>query len=90
MLENFKADIERLIARYEGELQERKRLEAALEDARTRNEALRKQITDLEREVDNLKLTGAFTSPEGGNAAAREKIDGLIREIDKCIALLQR
>ena len=40
--------------------------------------------------MDNLKLTEAFTSPSGGNAVAKERIDKLIREIDKCIALLER
>lgn len=90
MLESIKQDIERLIARFESERQERMRLEDALSQSKAQNEAYRKQITELEREVDNLKLTGAFTAPAGASDAAREKIDGLIREIDKCIALLQR
>lgn len=90
MLENIKKDIERLIARYESERQARLRAEDELEQCKARSDAYRKQITELERQVDNLKLTGAFTAPAGANATAREKIDGLIREIDKCIALLQR
>ena len=50
----------------------------------------KKQISDLERQVDNLKLIEAFTAHEEGSAAAREKIDKMISEIDRCISLLER
>lgn len=90
MLENIKNNIERLIALYEGERQERLRLAGELDKSRGEIDAYKKQISELERQVDNLKLTEAFTSPSGGNAVAKERIDKLIREIDKCIALLER
>ncbi len=90
MLENIRKDIEKLIALYESERETKRRLQAELENSRSLNEAYRKQITDLERQVDNLKLTEAFVSPGGSDSAAREKIEKLIREIDKCISLLER
>ena len=52
------------------------------------NEAYKKQILELEREIDNLKLKGAFLSQGGDSAGARKKIDVLIGKIDKCIALV--
>ena len=66
MLEDIKKNIERLIALYEGEKQERLRLAEELDKSRSEADAYRKQISVLERQVDNLKLTEAFTSPADG------------------------
>lgn len=89
MLELLKQRIGRLVAAYESEKVERERLQAELQEASMRNETYRKQIKELERQIDNLKLAEAFRSTEGGDAEARKKIDRLIREIDRCIALLE-
>ena len=40
--------------------------------------------------MDNLKLTQAFSAAEGGNPAAKEKIEKMLRQLDKCIAQLER
>lgn len=89
MLELLKQRIGRLVAAYESEKVERERLQAELQEASMRNDTYRKQIKELERQIDNLKLAEAFRSAEGGDAEARKKIDRLIREIDRCIALLE-
>ena len=48
----------------------------------------RKRIEDLEQQVDNLHLSEAF-GVAGDGSAAKEKIERLIKEIDKCISLLE-
>ncbi len=88
MLETVKEKIKRLIAAYESEKMERTRLQTELEQARLQNEAYRKQIIELERQIDNLKLTEAFMGG-GDNTAAKKKIDSLMKEIDRCIALME-
>ena len=60
MLDGVKQKITRLIADFEAERAERKRLQIELEKMATRNEAYKKQILELEREIDNRKLKGAF------------------------------
>ena len=90
MLADIKKNIERLIALYEREHLEKEKLQAALAASQTENEACRKQIADLERQVDNLKLAEAFSAPAGDGSAAKERIDKLIREMDKAITLLER
>lgn len=45
-------------------------------------------IADLDRKYKSLQLAKAVSSPEGNNIAAQEKIDDLVKEIDKCIALI--
>ena len=90
MLEDIRKNIERLIALYEGERQQKERLVLELRQRAEEIDSYKKQIADLERQVDNLKLTEAFTAPAGSGDAAKEKIDRLITEIDRCISLLEK
>ena len=89
MLEQVKQNIKRLIAAYEAEKMERTRLQSALDQAMTQNETYRKQITELERQIDNLKLAEAFKADGAGSPEAKKKINSLIKEIDRCISLLE-
>ena len=90
MLEDIRKNIERLIALYEGERQQKERLVLELRQRDEEIDSYKKQIADVERQVDNLKLTEAFTAPAGSGDAAKEKIDRLITEIDRCISLLEK
>jgi predicted nucleic acid-binding Zn-ribbon protein len=48
------------------------------------------RIKELETKYERVKLTGALLG-EGENAAeAKKKITDLVREIDRCVALLNR
>ena len=89
MLETVKQKIRQLIAAYEAEKMERIRLQAALDQVQTQNEAYRKQITELERQIDNLKLAEAFKASGAGSPEAKKKINSLMKEIDRCISLLE-
>ena len=89
MINKLKERIQQLISAYETEREQRIRLEAELARSETQNEAYRKQITELERTIDNLKLADAFKSGNADNTEARKKIDRLIKEIDKCITLME-
>lgn len=89
MIEKLRQRIQQLISAYETEKQERRRLETELEKATTQNKAYREQITELERTIDNLKLADAFKSGNADNTEARKKIDRLIKEIDRCITLME-
>ena len=88
MIEKLRQRIQQLISAYETERQERKRLESELQKTMAQNDIYRKQITELERTIDNLKLADAFKSGSD-NTEARKKIDKLIKEIDKCITLME-
>ena len=88
MLDNVKQKIQRLIAAYEQEKEERERLQVALKQAETQNKTYKMQIIELERQIDNLKLTEAFMAG-GDTSQAKKKIDSLIREIDRCISAME-
>ena len=88
MLEEVKQKITQLIAAYESEKMECERLRCELGALTEQNEAYRKQIIELERQIDNQKLAGAFRT-DGDSAESKKKIDKLIKEIDKCISLME-
>jgi uncharacterized metal-binding protein len=89
MLETVKEKITQLIAAYEKEKMERTRLQAELEQSLAKNETYRKQIIELERQIDNQKLTEAFMAGGADRSAAKKKIDSLLKEIDRCIKLME-
>ena len=89
MIDALKQRIQQLIAAYESERAQRVRLESELEKSESQNAQYLKQITELERTIDNLRLADAFKAGNADNTEARKKIDKLIKEIDKCITLME-
>ena len=87
MFDAVRQKIAQLMAAYESEKAECERLRAALEQSTAQNETYQKQIIELERQIDNQKLAGAFLN--GDNVESKKKIDKLIKEIDKCITLME-
>lgn len=72
-------------------------LKLEIKDTRRVNEELKamlhereEKIKELEINYERIKLTGALLG-EGENAGeAKKKLNELVREIDKCVALLNR
>ena len=89
MLEDIKSNIEKLISLYETEKQRADALQAELDLSKADVAAYKEKITDLDGQIDNLKLQYAF-SGTGDPALAKERITKLIREIDRCIKLLEK
>ena len=87
MLDELRQKITRLIAAYESEKAECDRLRAALEKSMKQNDTYEQQIIELERQIDNQTLAGAFLN--GNNAESKKRIDRLIKEIDKCKSLME-
>ena len=89
MLETVKSDIERLIAVYEREKAKNALLSSELEESRKKIEHYTKQIEELSNQIESLKLQTAFTGSSSDTEAAKKKVEKLIREIDKCISLME-
>lgn len=89
MLEDLRKNIEKLIALYEAQKVENERLRKELAQSREAGEACKKQISDLETKISTQTLTEAFTAGGTNRPAAKETIDKLIKEIDKCISWLE-
>lgn len=88
MLEEIKSNIAGLVAQYEAERQRADTLAARLAASEEKCRGYREQIADLNQQIDNLELFRAFGASDDP-AGARERIAKLVREIDKCIKLLE-
>jgi phage shock protein A len=75
---------------YEAQKAECESLREALAQSEERNKDCKEKIAVLEQQIDTMKLSAAFMAPAGSNAVAKEKMDKLIREIDRCISLLEK
>ena len=87
MISDLRSKIERLISLYEREKQRGDELASQLEASRAEIADKKQQITELKSQIDHYKLAGAFTSSEVVQAS-KERLNKLIRDIDKCIKLL--
>lgn len=90
MFEEIHSNFERLVALYETERQRAEQLSAQLQSVSAANQAYKKQITELERQIDDLKLAEAFLATGDSHTEAKERITKLIREIDRCISLMEK
>jgi len=48
------------------------------------------KIRDLEKRYERIKISGALMGEGEGATEAKKKINELVREIDRCVALLNR
>ena len=87
MISDLRSKIERMISLYEREKQRGDELASQLEASRAEIADKKQQITELKSQIDHYKLAGAFTSSEDVQAS-KERLNKLIRDIDKCIKLL--
>lgn len=84
----LKSKIEELISRYEAVRSENKELKERLEQAVAQNDIKTQKLNRLEKQIENLQLKKAFTDTSGDNTQAKRKVVSLIKEIDKCMELL--
>ena len=90
MLETIRKDIGKLIAAYEAEKELRRNLEEELRQCKDEIESYRKQIVELDRLTDNLKLKNAFLETSDGDGQAKARIERMIKDIDRCISLMEK
>ncbi len=79
--------ITKLIELYEGERQRADSLSLELSQSRETVLDQQRQIAELKTKIDSVQLQSAFGA--GGGPEAKARLTALIREIDKCIALLE-
>jgi predicted nucleic acid-binding Zn-ribbon protein len=82
--------IDELINKYNSVITECTNLKTEKEALKISLQEREVEIKDLEKKYERVKLSGALLG-EGENASeARRKITELVREIDRCVALLNR
>lgn len=82
--------LEELFERYDDLRTKNKELKTENELIKRNLQVKEERITQLEIKYERVKLSGALLG-EGENAVeAKKKINELVREIDRCVALLNR
>ena len=82
---NFKVD--KLIKLYISSLEENKSLESKIQTLQSELESLQKEKQDLNNKLKTTTVAKAISEGDG-SYEAKMRINQLVREIDKCIALL--
>lgn len=90
LLGNLKANVRQLfneVSNFENKISE---LQLTVEDLKKQIELLQKEKSELSLKNEQLKLATHILSGVDENREAKLKLNKLIREIDKCIALLNK
>ena len=89
-LSRLKNTIEVLISQHERITAENIQLAKELSTYKTLIDEYKTTTAELEQKVNRLQLAEAFKVSSPDTKEAKQKIGKLVREIDKCIALLNR
>ena len=82
--------LDELLIRYENLKNENQNLRKSEGELKGILQEREDRIKELEIKYERVKLSGALLG-DGGNAGeARKRINELVREIDRCVALLNR
>ena len=87
-LESLKAGIAELLSRYETLRKEHAELSEKWEDACAEIDRLQLTIKEQEERINKLQLDSAFSNASPDRAEAKRKVSRMIRQIDRCIELL--
>lgn len=92
MAEKVKEQVDALIQRYLQLQTEKQIIEQKLGELSNLLKQNQETQASLEKEIEMLKMTGSAVAPENAkdNEALKGKITELVKEIDRCIALLNR
>jgi transcription antitermination factor NusA-like protein len=90
LLIDFKGKVKQLIANHESLKQEKYHLHGKIGDLENSINQLRQENKILLQKYENLKLAKMLIASDEENKDAKSKIQKIVREIDKCIALLNQ
>ena len=90
LLNDLKKNTRLLFQEFEKLELEVNQLENKVQDMKSEIESLEREKLNLSQKNEQLKIAAHLLSGVDENREARKKIDKLVREIDKCIALLNK
>jgi septal ring factor EnvC (AmiA/AmiB activator) len=90
IVDELKQKIQKLVNRLEDQKATNQNLINDKQDLIDKINEQEKEIQELKQVNNTLKLSKAFTAENGESQEAKLQINKIVREIDKCIALLNR
>jgi regulator of replication initiation timing len=86
-LASIKTKLQQLLKQYQLLQKENQQLKKELEKAKTVSVSKEEDFENLQKQVDGLQL-GNKVMDEKEKAALNKRIDGYLKEIEQCLALL--
>ncbi len=90
IVSELREQISRLISLYQDLKLEKEELVREKMNLLEQVESLSKKNDEFKHQYDTLKLAKTFAVNTGDSQQAKNKISQIVREIDKCIALLNK
>ena len=90
ILGTLRSRVKEVMTALRKEREKNLRLENELQSLKLKYDQQEKKITELEHKYNNLKLARVLIEGDEGVHDAKIKVNSIVREIDKCIALLNR
>lgn len=84
----FTTRMRQMILQYKETVQENKRLAEMLDEKDKKVEQLQKSLVQAQRDYDSLKMAKMLEVTDGDLETAKAKVAKIIRDINKCITLL--
>jgi hypothetical protein len=90
ILAELRSNFKKIIGLYESEKEACRELTRQNEDLNKEIKLLKKENEELKIQYNNIDLANVFVSASGSTHEAKIKVNRIVREIDKCIALLNK
>ena len=88
VLANFQTRMRQMILRFQELKKENADLYAMVEDGEQRVKQLEEKLAQQERDYQSLKMARMMEITDGDLDGAKERVAELIRDVNKCIAVL--
>ncbi len=89
-LVDLKANTQQFFEKYNDLETEKLQLENKVQALSRQIEELNQEKSELNQKIEQLKIASLILSGVDENREAKQKINKIVREIDKCIALLNK
>lgn len=90
LLNELRANVQRLFQEYQNLKAEKKMLEGSVSVLTQEIARLEQEKTDLGQKIEKMKVANRILAGNDRDGEAKKRINTLVREIDKCIALLNK
>ena len=88
MVANFEARVRQLMFLCDSLKQEIANMELLLAGQKALNESLTEENEQLKNKYDNLKMAKIISVGQNDFSLPKKRLSNLVREVDKCIAML--
>lgn len=88
LIHAFEIKLRKLISEYKSLQEQNNHLKAELERKHTDLMLAHQEVLELRKNYDHLKIGKNLGTSEAEKAESKQRITKMVREIDKCLALL--